>query len=78
MEQVTLGDIPIPPESNTVILRNLKGNGNTEKKGTNWTANNVCIDGCRRIWGLRSESLGAIHDVENFRTTEDVVWTRDV
>ena len=35
MEQVTLDDIPIPQESDTVHLgvsRNLKGNGNTEKK----------------------------------------------
>ena len=35
MEQVTLDDIPIPQESDTVHLgvsRNLKDNGNTEKK----------------------------------------------
>ena len=37
MEQVTLDDIPIPQESDTVarhlrVDRNLKGNGNTEKK----------------------------------------------
>ena len=81
IEQVTFDDIPIPQESDTVHLgvdRNLKGNGNTEKKAqTGWRTMHALM-GAGAYGNSGLNPLGVIQDVENFCTTKDVVWTRDV